>query len=185
MFKDCTGLTALDVSNWNTTNVIKMIEMFGGCSSLTELDLSQWDTNKASYDYYLMQNCSGLEKLSVSPTMESLDTDACKGVGTATKPCLLVVPSDFTFDSELDTSGDYFQWCSGYFTLQRLYYMGDVNHSGGINVSDVVSTVDYILGISTENFFIDRADMNGDNIINITDVVMMVDTILGIIPKRY
>ena len=65
------------------------------------------------------------------------------------------------------------------------YYMGDVNHSGEVNVSDVVSCVDYILAITTENFHEDRADMNGDGIINISDIVMIVDTILGIISLRY
>lgn len=65
------------------------------------------------------------------------------------------------------------------------YYMGDVNHSGTVDISDVVSCVDYVLGISSSNFYDDRADMNGDTVINISDIVMMVDTILGIIPLRY
>ncbi len=65
------------------------------------------------------------------------------------------------------------------------YYMGDVNHSGTVDISDVVSCVDYVLGISSSNFYDDRADMNGDTVINISDIVMMVDTILGIVPLRY
>ena len=65
------------------------------------------------------------------------------------------------------------------------YYMGDVNHDGVVNITDVVMCIDYVLGDETGGFFKDRADMNGDGIINITDIVIMVDTALDTIPLRY
>lgn len=65
------------------------------------------------------------------------------------------------------------------------YYLGDVNHDGIVNVTDVVLCVDYVLGDSLEGFFADRADMDGDGIINVTDVVIIVDTALGALPYRY
>ena len=65
------------------------------------------------------------------------------------------------------------------------YYLGDVNHDGIVNITDVVMCVDFVLGDYTNSFFEDRADMNGDGIVNITDVVIMVDTVLGAIPLTY
>jgi len=65
------------------------------------------------------------------------------------------------------------------------YYMGDVNHSGTVDVTDVISTVDYILGIEPADFYVDRADMDGDNTIIITDLIIIIDTILGIFPLTY
>ena len=34
MFRDCSSLTKIDLSNFNTKNVIDMAQMFAGCSSL-------------------------------------------------------------------------------------------------------------------------------------------------------
>ena len=35
VFKNCTSLTSLDLSNWDTSNVTNMTDMFLNCSSLT------------------------------------------------------------------------------------------------------------------------------------------------------
>ena len=39
MFSGCSGLTSLDLSNFNTSNVIKMSGMFQNCYNLKELNL--------------------------------------------------------------------------------------------------------------------------------------------------
>ena len=40
MGNDCSKLTPLDLSNFNTNNVINMSYIFYNCSKLTSLDLS-------------------------------------------------------------------------------------------------------------------------------------------------
>jgi surface protein len=42
MFYNCSSLTSLDVSNFDTGNVTDMIFMFGYCFSLTSLNLSNF-----------------------------------------------------------------------------------------------------------------------------------------------
>ena len=37
MFSGCSGLTSLDLSGWNMSNVTDMNEMFDGCTSLTTI----------------------------------------------------------------------------------------------------------------------------------------------------
>jgi surface protein len=37
MFKDCSSLTSLYVSNWDTSNVTDMTDMFKGCDGLPDL----------------------------------------------------------------------------------------------------------------------------------------------------
>ena len=54
--------------------------------------------------------------------------------------------------------------------------MGDANTDGIINVLDVVQTVSYILGNSTE--FLICSDINNDQLINVLDVVAIVSIIL-------
>ena len=46
LFYNCSSLTNLDLSNFNTQNVTKIQCMFYGCSSLTNLNLSNFNTQK-------------------------------------------------------------------------------------------------------------------------------------------
>ena len=48
IFYDCSSLTSLNLSNFNTNNVINMNNMFHNCSSLTFLDLSNFNTNNVT-----------------------------------------------------------------------------------------------------------------------------------------
>ena len=44
LFFDLNSLTTLDVSNFNTENVIKMSGMFYNCNLLTSIDVSKFNT---------------------------------------------------------------------------------------------------------------------------------------------
>ena len=48
MFYNCSSLTTLDLSKFNTNNVTHMGNMFRNCSSLTSLDLSKFNTNNVT-----------------------------------------------------------------------------------------------------------------------------------------
>ena len=48
IFYNCSKLTSIDLSNFNTENVISMNNIFGGCSSLTSIDISSF--KKGSFD---------------------------------------------------------------------------------------------------------------------------------------
>ena len=60
------GLTSLNVSNWNVSNVTDMNGIFGGCSSLTSLDVSNWDVSNVTNMYSMFYHCSSLTSLDVS-----------------------------------------------------------------------------------------------------------------------
>ena len=66
MFVNCTNLTSLDVSNFNTSNVTNMHGMFQSCSSLTSLDVSNFDTSNVTNMRYMFQDCSSLTSLDLS-----------------------------------------------------------------------------------------------------------------------
>lgn len=65
MFKDCSSLTSLDLSGWNTSGVSKMNYMFSGCSKLVTLNLGGWDTSAATDMEGLFENCSKLTTIYV------------------------------------------------------------------------------------------------------------------------
>ena len=56
---------------------------------------------------------------------------------------------------------------------------GDINGDGDVNVADVTTLVDYILGKNPTNCNESACDINGDNEINVSDVTSLVDIILG------
>ena len=69
MFSNCKALTYLDVSNFDTSNIISIREMFLNCQSLKELDLSSWDTSSLTtlggdytdtYPFYNMTNLQSI-----------------------------------------------------------------------------------------------------------------------------
>ncbi|TDW08418.1 LPXTG-motif cell wall-anchored protein/uncharacterized repeat protein (TIGR02543 family) [Breznakia blatticola] len=66
MFQGCDSLTNLDVSKWNTKNVTDMSAMFQGCNSLTNLDVSKWNTKNVTNMYVMFHNCKSLTNLDVS-----------------------------------------------------------------------------------------------------------------------
>ena len=66
MFAGCSSLTSLDVSNFDTSKVINMSDMFSECSSLTSLDLSSFDTSKVTTMNWIFNKCSKLTKIMVS-----------------------------------------------------------------------------------------------------------------------
>jgi hypothetical protein len=56
---------------------------------------------------------------------------------------------------------------------------GDSNCNGSVNVIDVLSTINHILGHNPQPFCFDNADVNQDGQININDLVGAVSIILG------
>jgi len=56
---------------------------------------------------------------------------------------------------------------------------GDVNHDGAVNISDVMMTVNYVIGRMPVGFNPAYADFNHDNIVNISDIMYLVNIVIG------
>ena len=56
---------------------------------------------------------------------------------------------------------------------------GDVNGDGEVNIADVNTLIDIILGGAVDDETMERADLNGDGEINIADINAEIDIILG------
>lgn len=65
---------------------------------------------------------------------------------------------------------------SGTFTTEAL--LEDVNGDGAVNVSDVTTLVNMILGVIPKDNT--RADIDGNGTVNVSDVTALVNLILGI-----
>lgn len=65
MFYNCTGLTSLDLSDYNTSNVTNMSHMFDRCSELTSLDVTKFNTSNVTNMSYIFNNCSKLTQINI------------------------------------------------------------------------------------------------------------------------
>ena len=66
MFDRCSSLESLDLTNFNTSSVASMGSMFYGCSSLQYIDLSNFNTSSVVYMNYIFAECYSLKSLNLS-----------------------------------------------------------------------------------------------------------------------
>ena len=66
VFGDCTSLSNLDISRFNTENVTTMEQMFYNCRSLADLNVSSFNTSEVQTMYGMFSNCSSLTELDVT-----------------------------------------------------------------------------------------------------------------------
>ena len=68
MFLDCSALKNLDLSSFDTSNVVDkgFQQMFRRCNSLETLDLSNFDTSKATDMSFMFDSCKALNSIDLS-----------------------------------------------------------------------------------------------------------------------
>ena len=115
MFEDCLRLTKLDLSSFKTSKVTLMISMFNSCVSLIQLDLSSFDTSSVISMSGMFYNCFSLAALNISNFNTSSVTEMdCMFTG-----CSNLVQLDV---SKFDTSKVVTMFCmfSGCYKLIQL-----------------------------------------------------------------
>jgi len=83
MFYNCSNLTKIDLSYFDTKNVIDMSCMFYGCSNLTSLDLSSFNTQNVNNMSDMFYECSNLTNIDLS----SFDTKNVINMSSMFKEC--------------------------------------------------------------------------------------------------
>ena len=84
MFRQCSSLTAIDVSSFNTAQVTDMNFLFMGCTSLTTLDLSNFNTASVDRMTQMFDGCSSLENIYVG---DGWNTDAVTASNNMFRSC--------------------------------------------------------------------------------------------------
>ena len=78
MFEDCSSITEIDLSHFDSSEVTSMKSMFLKCSSLISLNLSNFNTSKVENMNNMFSSCSSLNFLNLS----SFDTGRVKLMGS-------------------------------------------------------------------------------------------------------
>ena len=114
-FNGSSYLTSLDLSNFDTSAVKNMSNMFYNCTALTSLDLSSFDTSAVTSMDNMFYNCTALTSLDLS----SFNTSAVTGISGMFYHCSYLTSLDLSnFDTSAVTSISYiFDSCSSLTTL--------------------------------------------------------------------
>lgn len=115
MFENCSGLTSLDLSNFDTSKVTDMSVMFWSCSKLTTLNVSKFNTGNVTDMGSMFRNCSELTTLDVS----NFDTSNVTSMSAMFLDCSKLTSLDVSkFNTGNVTSmGGMFRNCSKLTTL--------------------------------------------------------------------
>ena len=97
LFIGCSRLTSLDLSGFDTSNVKDMSNMFSGCSRLTSLNLSGFDTSNVKDMSDMFSGCSRLTSLNLS----GFDTSSVNDMSAMFSYCSKLTSLDL---SSFDTS---------------------------------------------------------------------------------
>ena len=76
MFRRCSSLKKLNLTNFNTNNVTDMYGMFFGCSLLKELNLTNFNTNNVTNMSRMFNGCSDDLKRKIKSENKNIKDEA-------------------------------------------------------------------------------------------------------------
>ena len=127
-----------------------------------------------SIDDYAFANCSGLTSITVeSATPIPISEKVFLRVDKTA--CTLYVPAGSKTDYETAEGWREFE------NIEETedFILGDANGDGEVLIGDVIAILNYIVGVTSENFNKKAADANGDGEILIGDVIAVLNIIVG------
>ena len=154
-FMSCSGLTSLDLSNFNTEKVTNMGEMFANDYNLTSIYVGDgWNTQAVTYSNNMFSFCQQLVG-GKGTTYDSnyIDAEYACIDGGSTNP--------------------------GYLTRKKDYIDGDVNCDGKVNIADVADLINYLLSGDDSGINILAADSDENGQVKIADVTTLINYLLS------
>ena len=131
LFYGCSGLTELNLNNFDTSATTTMYQMFRGCNNLTSLDVSKLDTSNVTSMEGMFQECSKLTSLDLTNFNTSKVTSMTQMFMGVNKAKNINVSSFDT--SKVTDMSQMFQNCTGLreldisnfssASLENIYYM--------------------------------------------------------------
>ena len=157
MFSDCTKLTSLDLSSFNTSNVTNMSNMFSTCNSLTTLDLSNFNTSNVTNMSNMFSTCNSLTTLDLS----NFNTSNVINMIRMFNSCNYLTTLDVSnFDtSNVTNMNSMFNSCNSLTTL-------DVSNFDTSKVTSMYSMFAY----SSELTTLDLSNFNTSNVTNMNSM---------------
>lgn len=109
MFLNLSLLTELDVSDWNTSNVVRAETLFFNCRNLQSVDVSRWDTSSMESISHMFAYCEKLQ----NPDVSGWDTSNVQNMSGTFTGCKSITSVDVSgWDtSKVTNMGSMFSDC--------------------------------------------------------------------------
>ena len=146
MFRECSDLTSIDLSNFDTSNVTTMYGMFNTCRSLTSLDISSFNTVNVTNMDYMFSNCYNLTSLDLS----SFDTFNVTSMIEMFSYCSSLTELDLSSFNTSKVSNMYYMFnrCSGLTSLD----LSSFNTSSVTNMNSMFKNCNNLTSLDLSSF---------------------------------
>ena len=156
MFSRCSSFTNINLSNFNTQNVINMNNMFSFCSSLTNINLSNFNTQNVNNMESMFYECSSLTNINLSNFNTQNVTDM-KGMFSNCSSLIDIDLSNFNTQNVTDMSFMFYE-CS---SLKNIN-LSSFNTQNVTLMNDMFSFCSSLTNINLSNFNTQNViDMHG------------------------
>ena len=165
--QNCTAMKTLKIGDKDAPAGTTSIEHYAlaHCESIERLELG---ANLDSLTYHSLQDMSNVKLAICWATTPPRCNEYGMGIRFSTTP--LYVPK-----VALDAYREATMW-NRFQTILPIEDVGDVNGDGNINIGDVTSLINYLLGGESDRVY--YADVNLDGNVNINDVTTLINRLL-------
>ncbi len=168
-FMDCISLQSVNIPN-NVTSID--YDAFSGCKALSEITIPNKVISIGQNAFARCANLLSINSYAKRPPIIEINTFA----NVDKQECVLHVPVGCAQRYRL---AEYWhQFINIIDDLEVPVTPGDVNGDENVNVSDVTSLVNMILGVIAKDE--QAADINKDGKVNVSDVTALINIILGV-----
>ena len=169
LFFNCTGLTSVTIPDGVTEIGNAAFEC---CSSLTTITIPSSVTSigDAAFEW-----CTSMNSITVVIDTP-LEITAATFNNVEKAACTLYVPAGAKSAYE---SAEIWSEFQNIVEIPGDYVVGDANGDGEVLIGDVIAILNYIVGVTSDNFNEKAADANGDGEILIGDVIAVLNIIVG------
>ena len=140
MFRECSKITELNLSNFNISLVTKMNNMFYGCTSLKNLDLKNFNTLNVKEMKFMFQQCSSLYSLNVS-SFDTSNVISMRGLFYICSSLKSIELSNFDTTKTTDMAGMFYR-CS---SLENL----NLSHFDTLLVTDMLNMFSHCFSLKS------------------------------------
>lgn len=191
-FAHCWSLTSIIISN----SVTRIGEgLFRGCINLSSITIPNSVT---SIGYAAFSSCEKLSSITIPNSVTTIESNAFQYCQKVTDVYCYAKYVPYTESDAFDPNFEYTTlhvpensvylykktkpW-SGFGNILAII-PGDANGDGLVNVTDIVSTVNFIMEKPSQDFNEYAADLNDDGVVNVTDIVKMVNIIMEVAARE-
>ena len=157
MFQQLNNIISIDLSNFDSSNVISTASMFNECSNLKYINFKNFVTSSVSEMQFMFSNCNSI----ISLDLNNFNTKKVTNMGAMFKECISLVSLDLSgFDTSLVTDVSYmFCYC---FSLKSL----DIHSFNTISTTNI-----YVMFVNCNSLkSLDLSNFNTKSIVSMASL---------------